>query len=167
MISTSGNTLLPHASIKRLREELLPITTVLTPNVPEALYLLKDAGIEHEEPNCIDDMAVLAKAIQSLGPKWVLVKGGHSPFKKDGTFATEEENKYQVVDVLYGEGQTYHAVSDYQKSNNTHGTGCSLACESRFANKPTSSLTHNSRHRFQPRKWPLCPSCSQSWMPFH
>lgn len=130
MISTSGNTLLPRASIKRLREELLPITTVLTPNVPEALYLLNDAGIKHEEPKSIADMAVLAMAIQSLGPKWVLVKGGHSPFKKDGIFATKEEDKYQVVDVLYGEGQVYQTVSDYQKSSNTHGTGCSLACRS-------------------------------------
>ena len=130
MISTSGNTLLPRASIKRLREELLPITTVLTPNVPEALYLLKDAGMEYDEPKCIDDMAILAKAIQSLGPKWVLVKGGHSPFKKDGTFAAKEEDKYQVVDVLYGEGQVHQAISNYQKSNNTHGTGCSLACRS-------------------------------------
>lgn len=130
MISTSGSALLPHASIKRLRDELLPLTTVLTPNVPEALYLLKDAGIEHEEPKCVDDMAVLAKRIQELGPKWVLVKGGHSPFKKDGTFATAEEDKAMVVDVLYGEGQVHQVVSNYQQSQNTHGTGCSLACKS-------------------------------------
>ena len=130
MISTSGSALLPHASIKRLRAELLPLTTVLTPNVPEALYLLKDAGIEHEEPTCVSDMAVLAKRIQEMGPKWVLVKGGHSPFKKDGTFATTEEERAMVVDVLFGEGQVHQVVSNYQQSENTHGTGCSLACKS-------------------------------------
>lgn len=130
MISTSGSALLPHASIKRLREELLPLTTVLTPNVPEALYLLKDAGTNHEEPKCVADMEILAQRIQSLGPKWVLVKGGHLPFKKDGTIAINEEDKIMVVDVLYGEGQTHQVVSNYQKSNNTHGTGCSLACKS-------------------------------------
>jgi hydroxymethylpyrimidine/phosphomethylpyrimidine kinase len=57
----------------------------------------------------------------------VLVKGGHVPFKKDGTIATTAAEKELVVDVLYGEGQTTRIVNAYQESRNTHGTGCSLA----------------------------------------
>ncbi|KAK6610674.1 thiamine biosynthesis protein (thi-4) [Botrytis cinerea] len=93
MVSTSGSQLLPSAAIRQLRELLFPYTTVLTPNVPEAQLLLSDAGKSVEEPKNLDDLKEIAKAVQSLGPRYVLVKGGHLPLQKDGTVATKEEEK--------------------------------------------------------------------------
>lgn len=129
MVSTSGAQLLPQNAVKGLRKDLLPITTILTPNILEAQVLLSDAGREMMEPQCIDDLTNIAKAVQSLGPEYVLVKGGHLPFKDDGTVASEEAERKLVVDVLYGNGEVLLIKSTYQQSRNTHGTGCSLACE--------------------------------------
>jgi hydroxymethylpyrimidine kinase/phosphomethylpyrimidine kinase len=129
MVSTSGAQLLPQVAVKELRTRLLPMTTVLTPNVPEAKLLLSDAGQEMKEPQCIDDLVSIAKAVQALGSKYVLVKGGHVPFKNDGKVAWGEADRELVVDVLYGNGEVLRIDSAYQQSRNTHGTGCSLACE--------------------------------------
>lgn len=129
MVSTSGSQLLPHEAVRELREHLLPITTVLTPNVPEAKLILSNAGQPVIDPKSVEDLVNIAKAIQSLGPKYVLLKGGHLPFKKDGTVATEEKDRELMVDILYGEGRATKIETGYQKSKNTHGTGCSLACE--------------------------------------
>jgi len=129
MVSTSGSTLLPKDAIRELREHLLPHTTVLTPNAPEAKLLLADAGFPANEPQNVDDLINIAKAVQSLGPKYVLVKGGHLPFKRDGTVAKTELEKELMIDILYGEGEVTRIETRYQKSKNTHGTGCSLACE--------------------------------------
>lgn len=130
MVSTSGAQLLPQEAIRELRKHLLPNTTVLTPNVPEAKLLLSDAGKSVEDPKDIHDLITIAKAVQSLGPKYVLVKGGHLPFKKDGTVATTDAEKELMIDVLYGVGEVTRIETLYQTSKNTHGTGCSLACES-------------------------------------
>src|SRR5450432_1469932 len=129
MVSTSGAQLLPEAAVMQLRSRLLPMTTILTPNVPEARLLLSDAGQEIQEPKSVEDLILIAKAVQALGPKYVLVKGGHLPFKKDGTIASKESEKELMVDVLYGNGNILRIDSQYQKTRNTHGTGCSLACQ--------------------------------------
>jgi hydroxymethylpyrimidine kinase/phosphomethylpyrimidine kinase len=128
MVSTSGAQLLPQDAIKDLREQLLPVATVLTPNVPEAMLLLRDAGQDVRDPTCIDDLVLIAKAVQELGPQYVLLKGGHIPLKKDGTLASAETERELIVDLLYGEGEVFRVESTYQQSKNTHGTGCSLAC---------------------------------------
>jgi hydroxymethylpyrimidine/phosphomethylpyrimidine kinase len=108
---------------------LLPMTTILTPNIPEAQLLLSDAGQVMKEPQCVDDLVEIAKAVQALGPEYVLVKGGHVPFNNDGKIASREAERKIIVDVLYGSGKLIRVESVYQKSRNTHGTGCSLACE--------------------------------------
>ncbi len=128
MVSTSGSQLLPQGAIRELRAHLLPITTILTPNIPEAKLLLSDADHKIKDPKCVDDLINLAKAVYSLGPKYVLLKGGHLPLKNDGTYAAGEAEREIVVDVLYGNGDVLRIDSAYQKSRNTHGTGCSLAC---------------------------------------
>ncbi|PQE22205.1 putative thiamine biosynthesis thi-4 protein [Rutstroemia sp. NJR-2017a WRK4] len=127
MVSTSGSQLLPSQAIRELRELLLPQTTILTPNVPEAKLLLEDAGYPVEDPKTLDGLKNIARALQSLGPKYVLVKGGHLPFRRDGTVATTEEEKEVMIDILYGEGEITQIETGYQKSKDTHGTGCSLA----------------------------------------
>ncbi|KAK2072323.1 hypothetical protein P8C59_006682 [Phyllachora maydis] len=75
----------------------------------------------------VADLERLARALQTLGPEWVLVKGGHCPFQSDGTVATAAAEKQLVVDVLYGNGQAFTIETPYHHSRNTHGTGCSLA----------------------------------------
>ncbi|KAI9934694.1 hypothetical protein AWENTII_005785 [Aspergillus wentii] len=127
MVSTSGSQLLPEVAVKQLRTKLLPLTTILTPNIPEAKLLLKDAGIEAQEPQDLQDMIALAKQICSLGPKGILLKGGHLPLTKDHKTPKNQEEASTVVDVLYdGENVTLFET-DFLVSKNTHGTGCSLA----------------------------------------
>ena len=129
MVSTSGSQLLAKEAVRELCDSLLPSATILTPNVPEAMLLVSETGSPAQQPKNVDDLIGLAKAVQALGPKYVLVKGGHLPLKKDGTIAETEAEKELMVDVLYGEGRVTRIETTYLKSKNTHGTGCSLACE--------------------------------------
>ncbi|KAI1432739.1 Phosphomethylpyrimidine kinase-domain-containing protein [Xylaria sp. CBS 124048] len=127
MIATTGAQLLPSEAIDDLRTLLLPVTFILTPNVPEAVLLLAN-GRQPEEIRLVEDLEELARGLQKLGPKWVLVKGGHVPFTKDGVAATTPEEREIVIDVLIGpEGNVTRIKSPYLETRNTHGTGCSLA----------------------------------------
>ncbi|KAH7214751.1 Rapamycin-insensitive companion of mTOR, N-term-domain-containing protein [Fusarium oxysporum] len=128
MVSTSGATLLPNEAIQHLCKHLLPHTTVLTPNIPEAILILSQNGQEVPEVRSVQDLETVAQRIQALGPKWVLVKGGHRPMKEDLTVAETEEERIVVIDVLVGgDGEVVRVESPYQASSSTHGTGCSLA----------------------------------------
>ncbi|KAM6515215.1 trifunctional hydroxymethylpyrimidine kinase/phosphomethylpyrimidine kinase/thiaminase [Fusarium solani] len=128
MVSTSGATLLPNEAVQHLCKHLLPHTTVLTPNIPEAFLILSQNGQSAPEVRNVDDLEAVARSIQALGPKWVLVKGGHVPMKDDLTVATTEEERKFVVDVLVGgDNEVVRVQSPYQASTSTHGTGCSLA----------------------------------------
>ncbi|KAK5324225.1 trifunctional hydroxymethylpyrimidine kinase/phosphomethylpyrimidine kinase/thiaminase [Exophiala xenobiotica] len=127
MVSTSGHQLLPGDAIRNLRDKLLPITTLLTPNIPEATLLLRDADIQYKSPSSLEDLKSLAKMVHQLGPRAVLVKGGHMPLTKTYTKAVSDDEKLLTVDVLY-DGSDYTIIeSKYLRSRNTHGTGCSLA----------------------------------------
>lgn len=129
MISTSGATLLPNSAVKTLLTSLLPQTTILTPNIPEAILLLckSDTWQNPREPQSVQDLEVLGKEILQLGPKWVLIKGGHLPLTKD--LQVSEGVKEYIVDVLVGPEGVERIVSPWIDSHHTHGTGCSLACK--------------------------------------
>lgn len=133
MVSTSGSQLLPHEAIQGLSKHLLPLTTILTPNIPEAKLIISENGgppVEDGSIRTVEDIEAIARRIQALGSKWVLVKGGHLPFGEDMTVAQTEAERKTVVDVLVGpEGELLRIQSPYQSSTSTHGTGCSLACE--------------------------------------
>lgn len=131
MVSTSGAQLLPHEAIQQLSKHLLPHTTLLTPNIPEANLLLEEnEGSSAQEIDNVDDLEAVARRILDLGPRWVLVKGGHLPFKADLTVAKTVAEREFVVDVLVTrDGEAVRVQSPYQESTNTHGTGCSLACK--------------------------------------
>ena len=129
MVSTSGAQLLPEAAVSTMIHDLLPLTTILTPNVPEAKLLLQEAGIESKDPANVDDVIDMAKHIQALGPKYVLLKGGHLPLTKGGLVSKGGDEDEIVLNVLVGEGTVTVMKSAYLKSRNTHGTGCSLACK--------------------------------------
>lgn len=142
MIATTGAELLPGAALRVLRERLLPRATVVTPNVPEARMLLAEAaaaaaGGEGEgeeamqEVERVEDLEVVGGKLLGLGMEWVLVKGGHVPFRRrDYAVARTEEEKEVVVDVLMGRGgECVRMETGWKDSTSTHGTGCSLACE--------------------------------------
>src|SRR5579871_1383011 len=126
MVSTSGFQLLPKDAVETMIKELLPLTTILTPNISEANLLLQTAGIQIIEPKAENDMVRMAMAVHSLGPKYVLLKGGHLPFNKYGAIATSEADRAIVKNVLVSTDGTSYVNSTYLKSKNTHGTGCSL-----------------------------------------
>ncbi|KAM7223649.1 Phosphomethylpyrimidine kinase domain containing protein [Rhypophila decipiens] len=132
MIATTGATLLEQDAVKVLIERLFKLATIVTPNVPEAACLLAKCGYDgydtaEHEIETKSDLVAMARKLQSHGPKWVLVKGGHCPFRKDGKVARTEEEKEVVINVLFGENQTIEMEFPYMDSRNTHGTGCSLA----------------------------------------
>ncbi|KAI1375948.1 Phosphomethylpyrimidine kinase-domain-containing protein [Hypoxylon crocopeplum] len=127
MVATTGAQLLPSQAVNELRTLLLPQAFILTPNIPEAKLLLSDSGSQTIEIRNADDLEVIARKVLELGPKWVLIKGGHVPFKKDGSVATTPEEREIVVNLLLGEGHATRIESPYIDSKNTHGTGCSLA----------------------------------------
>lgn len=129
MVATSGAQLLPQDAVASLRELLLPLTTILTPNLPEARLLLQNAGLEAPAIHNVDDLKLLARQVKRLGPKYVLLKGGHLPLNKARHVPDEHDPvKHFVVDVLCGEESIEVIKGDYFESKHTHGTGCSLAC---------------------------------------
>lgn len=122
MISTSGSTLLPEFATMAYLTHLLPLTTILTPNIPEALLLAKLAA---KDFGSIENLTFskrneLVTFLASM-TQWVLLKGGHLPIERNG--------RKVVVDVLVNSmGESKEFVSDFSPSENTHGTGCTLAC---------------------------------------
>ncbi|GAA6059702.1 hypothetical protein JCM10212_000230 [Sporobolomyces blumeae] len=118
-VSTSGHSLLDPQAVDSLRTNLLPWATIVTPNIPEAEFLVNASAGSIKS---VDDMRRVAKELASRGVRWVYLKGGHMPIEKaDGTKV--------VVDLLWdAEGeQEYLSERKYLDVNNTHGTGCTLA----------------------------------------
>jgi hydroxymethylpyrimidine/phosphomethylpyrimidine kinase len=108
MVAKGGHPLLVPEAADTLKRRLLPIAAVLTPNLPEAEALcgfaIADVGAMHQA----------AKALLALGPKAVLLKGGHLPGD-------------EVVDLL-ATGARIEIFRDRRiATRHTHGTGCTLA----------------------------------------
>ena len=122
MVSTSGSQLLSLDAVSIIRDELLPLTTLVTPNISEGRLLLQRE--RDRDPKTRDDMIQLAMDLHKLGPQCVLVKGGH--FRPSNT---PPEDPTRVVDVLYDGKEVLLLEKDYIDTKSTHGTGCSLACE--------------------------------------
>ena len=108
MISKSQYPLLKPDAIERLKADLLPLATVITPNVYEA-ELLAECEIQ-----TIDDAKMAAKVIQEYGCQGVLVKGGHLSGE-------------QSIDVLYADGAFTLFEAERIETKNTHGTGCTYS----------------------------------------
>ncbi|HEV8438095.1 MAG TPA: bifunctional hydroxymethylpyrimidine kinase/phosphomethylpyrimidine kinase [Methylomirabilota bacterium] len=107
MVAKSGQALLRPDAREALVHRVLPLALVVTPNLPEAEVL---AGIPVQSRA---EMEEAARRIHALGPRYVLVKGGHL--------------KEEAVDVLWN-GRELRAFSAPRiDSPNTHGTGCTLA----------------------------------------
>jgi len=109
MVAKSGDTLLCDSSINALCQQLLPHTTLLTPNLPEAARLLGCA-----EATSVGEKLAQGRALLGYGPAAVLMKGGH------GSGST-------CTDVLVLPGQHYLYSAPRITTHNTHGTGCTLS----------------------------------------
>ncbi len=111
MVATSGDALLQPEAVETLRTELIPITRVITPNIPEAEILLG------EEIACQQELPEVARLLsQRCGGVSVLLKAGH----------LHDED---LVDVFYN-AETCHTMPLKSKrihTQNTHGTGCTLS----------------------------------------
>ncbi len=106
MVATAGSTLHESGFLEALREHLLPLTTLVTPNLDEASAL---SGMEIEG---VEDMERAAETIAELGPRAVLVKGGHL---KEG-----------LVDLLF-DGEEFRLFTGYRYPKELHGSGCAYA----------------------------------------
>ena len=109
MVATSGDRLLAAEAVDALRTKLIPLASVITPNLPEAAALL-------DEPMAMDEAAVekQGKRLLALGCKAVLIKGGHG----EGA---------ESIDYLVGPNGTIALAAPRIATRNTHGTGCSLS----------------------------------------
>ncbi|MGN0392188.1 MAG: bifunctional hydroxymethylpyrimidine kinase/phosphomethylpyrimidine kinase [Bariatricus sp.] len=107
MVATSGARLISEEAIGALKERLLPMATVLTPNIPEA-EVLADMQVKTEE-----DMVTAAEVISRRYGCAVLLKGGHQ---------LNDAN-----DLLYREGSFKWFCGRRIDNPNTHGTGCTLS----------------------------------------
>ena len=107
MVAKSGDRLLREDAMQALRERLLPLATVLTPNLPEAEALLG------RRLSSWDDIREGAKELVSMGAQAVVIKGGH----REGP----------ATDLFY-DGQGFHEFTAGRVDTaNTHGTGCTFA----------------------------------------
>ena len=109
MMAKSGNPLLLPDAIRTLKELLIPITTIITPNLPEAMVLIDEVSISYEQ------MPEIAAKLLSLGSKAVLLKGGHLEGDiSDDFYLDNNANNLWLRNARIN-------------SNNVHGTGCTLS----------------------------------------
>jgi hydroxymethylpyrimidine/phosphomethylpyrimidine kinase len=113
MVAKSGDLLLEQKAVGALREQLLPLATILTPNLPEAGVLLEMRSVE-----TVREMRRVAERLRNLmthsGHRWVLVKGGHLPGN-------------DTIDILHDGDQMIELPGHRIPTRNTHGTGCTLS----------------------------------------
>lgn len=108
MVAKGGDRLLDLEAVGAIRTELLARATVVTPNIPEA-EVLADMSVES-----IDDMRTAARRILALGPRVVVVKGGH--------LAGPES-----IDIVVTAERAFELRGPRLPGRHTHGTGCTLA----------------------------------------
>jgi hydroxymethylpyrimidine/phosphomethylpyrimidine kinase len=109
MIASSGDTLAGAGFVEAVRSRLLPLVDCLTPNLAEAAALLDEPAASSEE-----EMADQAQALAKLGPRAVLVKGGHLVGES-------------AVDILFTGSHVLRYASMRIATRNLHGTGCTLS----------------------------------------
>jgi len=107
MVAKSGDSLLQPDAVEALIRHILPLALVVTPNLPEA-EVLSGMAVSSRE-----DMEEAARRIGKLGPRQVLVKGGHL--------------KGDAVDILWNGREVTVFQAPRVESSNTHGTGCTFS----------------------------------------
>lgn len=109
MVAKSGDALLSENARTVVKEALLPLATVITPNLFEAEVILG------QSIKTIDEMKSAAAELKKFGCKWVVVKGGHLTGGKE------------AIDVVYNGNDFYLLRSPFIQTRNTHGTGCTFS----------------------------------------
>ena len=110
MVATSGDLLLEQSAISTLKEALIPLADIITPNLPEGAALTGKPVPESEA-----DMQDMVEELRALGAKAVLLKGGH---------LEQDENSN---DLLILPTSTALISAKRFPTKNTHGTGCTLS----------------------------------------
>lgn len=110
MVAASGAHLLQEEAVDAMRDQVVPLATVLTPNIPEA-EVLADMDI-----GSVEDMATAGESLRDLGAESVVVKGGHLASRDNA-----------LVDVLVDADGATEFRSIYVESTSLHGTGCTFA----------------------------------------
>jgi hydroxymethylpyrimidine/phosphomethylpyrimidine kinase len=106
-VSKHGHSLLMAGAGDTLRDALLPLATVVTPNLDEAEQLTGTKAVDE------DSMLAVAQDIKALGPRYVLIKGGHLAG--------------DPVDLLWDGERAWRFAGERVATPHTHGTGCTLA----------------------------------------
>jgi hydroxymethylpyrimidine/phosphomethylpyrimidine kinase len=107
-VSKHRDRLLAEDAVAALRERLLPLAMVITPNLYEA------GGLVGSEVTSLDEMKEAARALHAMGPRAVLVKGGHLPSER-------------AVDVFFDGHDVVEIDGPRFDTEDTHGTGCALS----------------------------------------
>lgn len=107
MVSTSGSKLLSDQALRALKEDLIPLADIITPNIPEAQVLVGHPISSKE------DMLKAAKEIAIWYDGYILIKGGHFEERAD--------------DLLYYHEEVHWLTCEHINNPNTHGTGCTLS----------------------------------------
>ncbi len=108
MVASSGAALLPDDAVQILRDRLVPMARLITPNMPEA------EALSGQNIITLNDQRVAAETILAMGPRAVLIKGGHGTGEKLTDF------------LLWDKGEAIFE-SRRIKTTQTHGTGCTLS----------------------------------------
>lgn len=109
MIAKGGASLLQQQAIDALKTELLPLATIITPNIPEAEVLAEMAITTAQ------DMQIAAQKILALGVKAVIIKGGHA------------ENTTIAKDYFFSADEHFTLATPFITTKETHGTGCTFS----------------------------------------
>ncbi len=107
MVAKGGHPLLQQHAVAALKERLLPLASIVTPNIPEA-EILSGVAIDSDEA-----AREAARAIAALGPRYVIVKGGH----RSG----------DATDLVFDGSGFMELRAERIDTTNTHGTGCSYS----------------------------------------
>ncbi len=139
MISTSGANLINDDAILSYINVLMPLATVITPNIGEAEQILRHLGHE-TKISSLEDMEQAAITLQKkINCKAVLVKGGHLGL--NASLIASDSPEF-IIDVLYDGAEIHRFKASYLSSTSTHGTGCTLsaAIASNLASHPEITI---------------------------
>ncbi len=113
MVAKSGDKLLKDDAIDAMLEELIPISTIITPNIPEASVLI------NKQINSKFDIENAGMILLSSGTKSVLIKGGHTSDVTSSDYLFVKNKDGKIENYLFEEKRI--------ETKNTHGTGCTLS----------------------------------------
>lgn len=112
MVASSGKKLLTEDAIQTMIKQLLPLASIITPNIPEAELIINRK---------LESTLEIQIAAQELGEHYnctVILKGGHS---------TKEQRDLCSTDIIYHQGKLFSSSTPILKPKSSHGTGCSLS----------------------------------------